>query len=108
MEKITLAKAFKLENGKEITELSLNFDELSTSDFRQIKKLELQISDDKSVDAQSMAKPRNLSFEFQLASGFVAAVKATDGLRIEDFTRLPMRDAMNIAETAGFFWLGVD
>lgn len=108
MEKITLTKPFKLENGKEILELSLNFDELSTSDFRQIKKLELQISDDKSIDAQSMAKPRNLSFEFQLASGFVAAVKATDGLQISDFTRLPMRDAMNIAESAGFFWLGVD
>ena len=108
MEKIALTKPFKLENGKEITEFSLNFDELSTSDFRQIKKLELQISDDKSIDAQSMAKPRNLSFEFQLASGFVAAIKATDGLQISDFTRLPMRDAMKIAEIAGFFWLGVD
>ncbi len=108
MEKITLTKPFKLMDGKEITELSLNFEELSTADFRQIRKLESQISDNLSVDAQSMAKPRNLSFEFHLASGFVAAVKATDGLQISDFTRLPMRDAMNIAESAGFFWIGVD
>lgn len=108
MEKITLSKPFKLQNGNEITELSLNFDELSVADCRQIKMLEMQISDNKSVDAQSMAKPRNLSFEFQLASGYVAAIKGTEGLLISDFTRLPMKDAMQIVEYAGFFWLGVD
>lgn len=108
MEKITLTKPFKLENGKEITELSLNFDELCTADFRQISKLESQISDNLSVDAKDMAKPRNLTFEFQLASGFVAALKSTDGLQISDFTRLPMKDAMQIADTASFFWLDVD
>lgn len=108
METIALTKPFKLENGKEITELSLNFDELSTSDFRQISKLESQISDNLSVDAQRMAKPRNLSFEFHLASGFVAAMKGTEGLKVTDFSRIPMRDAMAIAENAGFFWQGVD
>ena len=75
MEKLTLTKPFKLTDNREITELSLQFDELSVADFRQIKKLEAQISDNKIVDAESMAKPKNLSFEFQLASGFLAAVK---------------------------------
>ena len=108
MEKITLTKPFILQDGKEIIELSLNFDELSTADFRQISKLEAQISDNMSIHAENMSKPRKLSFEFQLASGFVAAVKGTDGLQIADFTKIPMRDAMNIAQTASFFWLGVD
>lgn len=108
MEKITLTKPFILQDGKEIIELSLNFDELSTADFRQISKLEAQISDNMSVHAENMSKPRKLSFEFQLASGFVAAVKGTDGIQIADFTKIPMRDAMNIAQTASFFWLGVD
>ncbi len=108
METIALTKPFKLENGKEITEFALNFDELSTSDFRQISKLEAQISDQMTMKAENMSKPRKLSFEFQLASGFVAALKATDGLQISDFTKIPMRDAMNIAQTASFFWLGVD
>ena len=107
MEKITLTKPFKLQDGKEITELSLNFDELSTGDFRQISKLEAQISDNMTVDAESMAKPKNLSFEFQLASGFLAAIKGTAGLQIADFTKLPMTDAMSIARAASFFWLGV-
>lgn len=108
MEKITLSKPFKLKDNNEITELSLLLDELSVSDFRQIKKLEAQISDNQIVDAESMAKPKNLSFEFQLASGFLAAVKGTEGLLIDDFTRLPMTDAMNIARAASFFWLNVD
>ena len=108
MEKLTLTKPFKLTDNREITELSLQFDELSVADFRQIKKLEAQISDNKIVDAESMAKPKNLSFEFQLASGFLAAVKGTEGLLIDDFTQLPMTDAMNIARAASFFWLNVD
>ncbi len=108
MEKITLSKPFRLKDNREITEFALHLDELSVSDFRQIRKLEAQISDNQIVDAESMAKPKNLSFEFQLASGFLAAVKGTEGLSIDDFTRLPMTDAMNIARTASFFWLGVD
>ena len=108
MEKITLTKPFKLQDGKEITELSLSFDELSTADFRQISKFEAQISDQMSMSAEKMTKPRDLSFEFQLASGFLAAIKGTEGLQISDFTRIPMRDAMKIAESAVFFWLDVD
>lgn len=65
MEKITLTKPFKLADNREITELSLQFDELSVADFHQIKKLESQILDNMTVDVESMAKPKNLSFEFQ-------------------------------------------
>ena len=108
MQTISLSKPFKLQNEKEITELTLYFDDLSMADFRQIRKLEVQISDNLSLDAQTMAKPKNLSFEFQAASGFLAAVKGTDGLKIEDFTRIPMKDALSIAEQASFFWMGVD
>ena len=108
MEKLTLTKPFKITDNREVTELSLQLDELSVADFRQIKKLEAQISDNQIVDAESMAKPKNLSFEFQLASGFLAAVKGTEGLLMDDFTRLPMTDAGNIARAASFFWLNVD
>lgn len=108
MEKLTLTKPFKLADNREITELSLQFDELSVADLRQIRQLESQITDNKIVDTESMVKPKNLSFEFQLASGFLAAVKGTDGLQIGDFTRLPMTDAITLARTSSFFWLGVD
>lgn len=108
MEKVTLSKPFRLQNEREINEFTLKFDELSAADFRQISKLESQISDNMNTNAADMVKPKNLSFEFQLASGFLAAVKGTDGLLISDFTRLPMNDALAIAQTASFFWLAVD
>lgn len=104
---IKLSKPFNLQNGKEITELSLCFEELSVADLLQVKKLEAQISDDKAVSVESMSKPKSLSFEFQLATGFLAAIKGTDGLLISDFTRISMTDALAIAEEASFFWLGV-
>ncbi len=108
METIVLSKKFKLQNGTEVTELKLNFDELSVGDFRQIKKLESQISDTVTVDVRDMARPKSLSFEFQLASGFLAAVKGTDGLQISDFSKLPMVDSLALAQYANFFWLNVD
>ena len=108
MEKITLTKPFKLQDDRDITELTLKFEVLSTSDFRQISKLEAQISDQMAMSAENMAKPRKLSFEFQLASGFLAAVKGTDGLLISDFMRIPMIDSFSIAQAASFFWIGVD
>lgn len=108
METLILSKPFKLQNEKEINELTLNFEELSTADLRQIKKLETVISDAMSIDVTDMAKPKGLTFEFQLSSGFLAAVKGTNGLQIGDFTRLPMNDALKLARISSFFWLGVD
>lgn len=108
MEKITLTKPFKLQDGREITELSLQFEELSVADFRQVNKLEAQISDNVTVNAESMAKPKNMSFEFQLASGFLAAMKGTEGLSASDFSRLSMKDSIMLAKTASFFWLDLD
>jgi hypothetical protein len=108
MKKITLTKPFKLQNGKEISELQLNFSELSVSDLRQARKLESQISDATEIDLSSMLKIKAVSFEFQLSTGFLAAVKGTDGLLISDFLKIPMQDALAIAEVSGFFWLRVD
>ena len=45
MEKLLLTKPFILQNGNELTEFSLDFDALATADFRQIRRLEAQITD---------------------------------------------------------------
>lgn len=107
MEKLTLTKPFKLQNGNEITELNLKFEELSVADFRQVSKLEAMISDPQSVSLMEAVNDKQLKFEFQLASGFLAAMKGTDGIQIGDFTKLPMQDAINLAKLSGFFWVDV-
>ena len=108
METITLSKPFKLQNEKEITEFQLNFEDLSTADFRQIRKLEALVSNAESVSLMEAVNDKELKFEFQLASGFLAAIKGTDGLQTSDFLRLPMLDALMLAKKAGFFWLHAD
>ena len=108
MNTLKLKKPFKTITDKEISELRLDFDSLSVADLRQAKKLEAQIADGASFDLNDAVKAKMFTFEFQLASGFIAAVKATEGLGIDDFTKLGMSDALQLAQQASFFWLGVD
>ena len=100
---ITLTKPFTLQNGNEITELSLNFEELSVADFRQIRKFEALVSDVEAVSMMDAVNDKELKFEFQLASGFLAAIKGTDGLQASDFLRLPIHDALMLAKRQVFF-----
>lgn len=98
MEKYTL-----LNPVGEIKELSFDFDSLTTGDLRQISKLESMIRDTMSACVKDLSQPKKLSFEFHLATGFLAAVKGTSGLNIIDFTRISMRDALAIEEKGSFF-----
>ena len=108
MEKLILAKPFILQDGKEITELLLDFDALATADFRQIRKLEAQIIDGTSITVNEFVTGLDLSDSFRVATGFLAAVKGTPGLRIDDFMKLPLKDATRLGTKAAFFFADVD
>ena len=107
MKKLSLSKPFQLRNGNEISEFHLDFDSLSVADFRQVSRLEGMISDNRTVELDE-AFSKKVSFKFQLASGFIAATKGTPGLTVEDFTQLPMKESLDLAQSAYFFWLGVE
>ena len=102
---LKLKKPFKLQNDVEIEELKLEFEELSVADFRQIRKFEAQISDAESVSMMDAVNDKALKFEFHLASGFLAALKGTEGLQASDFSRLSMDDSLALAKASAFFWL---
>lgn len=106
MECVTLCKEFVCENGAKLSRFDLDFDALSTADLKMISKLEA-LSVDTLAGVQNSGKIslKYLSFPFQIASAFVAAMKGTPGLTVSDYTRIPMRDAMNMAQAAYFFWL---
>lgn len=107
MKTLSLSKPFQLRNGNEISEFHLDFDSLSVADFRQVSRLEGMISDNRTVELDE-AFSKKVSFKFQLASGFVAATKGTPDLTVEDFTKLPMKESLDLAQAAYFFWLGVE
>lgn len=97
MEKLELSKPF-LVAGKEITELTLNFEALTTSDFKAAQSLKAMISDSTSMDVSKVCSQLRLDSEFQISVGFVAACKGTEGLNRADFLRLPMIDALKLGE----------
>ena len=70
MEKITLSKPFKLKDNREITELSLLLDELSVSDFRQIRKLEARFQTTKLWMLKVWPNPRICRLSFSLHPAF--------------------------------------
>ena len=103
MKHFGLSKPIKLNNGNDVNEFQLNFEDLSTADSRQISRLESMVSDNGTVALDEALKGKALSFKFQLASGFLAAIKGTDGLQIGDFSSLSMTDALNLSQAAAFF-----
>lgn len=108
MEYYELTKPIENENGLKLTVLALDFEALSVSDLRQINKLESQITDVTSVSILDAVNEKELKFEFQLASAFLAAIKGTAGLQVSDFSRLSMQDSLKLAKLAAFFWLHVE
>ena len=104
MEKLLLTKPFTLQNGNEITEFSLDFEALAAADFRQIRRLEAQITDGTRVNVNEFIGGLELSDSFRVATGFLAAVKGTPGLKVEDFMKLPLKDATRLGSAAAFFF----
>lgn len=108
METLILTKPFTLQDGRELTEFTLDFDALATADFRQIRKLEAQITDNTSVNPSEFLSGLDLSDSFRVATGYLAAIKGTPGLRIDDFMKLPLKDATRLGTKAAFFFADVD
>lgn len=63
MVKLNLSNSFKLQDGREITELSLNLEDLSVADLRQIKKLEALVSNAESVSLMDAVNDKELSLK---------------------------------------------
>ena len=108
MANLTLSKPFKLQNGKEITEVTLDFEALTSADFRQVRRLEALIIDNSPTSIEHITSGGALSNSFRVASGFLAAVKGTPDLSIDDFLKFPMKDTTKMGLEAAFFWAGVD
>lgn len=96
----TLKKPIALSDDTKLERLALDFEKLTTADFRAAQKLKSLVTDGRSVDASKLVSVLRLDPEFQIAVAFVAACKATPGLTQMDFLKLNMIDAMCIGEIA--------
>lgn len=99
-ETFKLSKAITLTNGQTITELKLKFEALTTADLRAASKIKSLIVDGKSLDVSKTLSILRLDPDFQMAVGFLAAIKGTEGLTQMDFLKIPLTDALLLGEAA--------
>lgn len=99
-----LSRPIKTADNKEIADLTLDFDALSSADLRQADRLRVQMTDAKAVDAGKMMSVLRLDASFQMAVGWLAACKGTAGLRANDFLSVALVDMLLLGEEASDYF----
>ena len=99
-----LSRPIKTADGKEIADLTLNFDALSSADLRQADRLRTQMTDAKAVDAGKMMSVLRLDANFQMAVGWLAACKGTPGLHAQDVLSVSLVDMLLLGEEASDYF----
>lgn len=95
-----LQQAITLTNGKEIDELNLDYLQLTLGDLKTANRIANMIDDSTvgSIDNGTLSPRLNPSLRTAIA--WVAAIKGTPGLRVDDVLKLSMVDALLLSEDA--------
>ena len=101
---ITLKKPITIADGTVVDVLHCDFEALTTADMRAAQKVRALMVDGKSLDASKLMSVLRLDSEYQIAVGFVAACKGTQGLASLDFLKMGMLDAMLLGEAASDYF----
>lgn len=80
--------------GETIEVLNLDWDSLSFGDFQTVRRVRLMMGD---VSASDSVSPK-LDNGLRIALAWVAAVKGTKGLVVEDCVRLSMLDTLELSD----------
>ena len=93
-----LNKPISLLNGKEIDELNLDYETLTLSDLRTANKIVGMIGDSTIGNIDNGSLSPRLDPNLRTAIAFVAAIKGTPGLRVDDVLKVSMVDALCLGE----------
>lgn len=97
MQTMNLKKPIMALSGKQIEEINFDFESLSARDYRQIVRLEGKLrGETPSFDLSSLRK--KTSQEFQIATAWIAALKATKDLCLDDIDSLSLPDLLEVGE----------
>lgn len=87
-----LIDAITLENGSVVSELHLNFDGLKYVDLKNARRIRQALVGDAKCPIPK------LDPDLQFGMAFVAALKATPGLSMDDYVKLSPLDIFELAE----------
>lgn len=107
MEVYTLKTQISAIGGDTISELHFDWEHLGLSDYRQILRIEAKLrgTDTASRPNFDVSIGKKTSSEFRIGAAWVAAVKGTKGLCMDDMDRLGMLDLLEL-ETRGLLFFG--
>ena len=93
-----LEKEFSTISGQQLTSLQLDFDALSMADLKTAQRIAKMVADGSSVDVMSTS-PR-LDSNLRIGISWVAAIKGTKGLQVNDVLSISLKDAVCLSEIA--------
>lgn len=100
MEEFKLNKPIELGNGQTIDKLCFDWDALSMGDLKTANKISKMISDSTAGNVDNSTVSPRLDSNLRIAIAWVAAVKGTPGLMVNDVLKLSMLDALCLSEEA--------
>lgn len=101
-EALRLSRPIMSLSGESIHELHFAFGKLTPKDYRQIVRLESRLRGDQlSFDVSIETKKTNS--EFRMASAWIAALRGTPGLCLDDIDALALIDLLELEEVGCFF-----
>lgn len=102
-EDLILSKPFTALSGVEINSIHFNFDAVKAIDYRQIVRLEARLRGNTAeiFDISSMSK--KTSSEFKISVAWIAAIRGTKGLCLDDIDNMPLLDLIELEDIGLFF-----
>lgn len=106
-EKFILTKQIVSISGDTISELKFDFDKLKPSDYPQINKLEARLKGNGFNISDVSSWSKSTSSEFRIATAWIAAIKGTQGLVLDDIESISFRDLIELEKIGIFFMVGM-
>ena len=83
-------------SGQQITELHLDFESLSMADLKTAQRISGLVADGTNIDVISTS-PR-LDSNLRIGIAWVAAIKGTKGVQVNDVLAIGLKDAVCLSE----------
>lgn len=106
IETLTLKTPLQTLSGETITELHFKFDGLKPRDYREMVRLEARLKG-VSVLSDSISTKKT-SPEFRMAAAWIAAVKGTENVCLDDIDNINMLDLLELEEIGVVFFANLE
>ena len=95
-----LNKPITLTNGNEISELNLDYDALAMPDLKTANHIAKMVEESNAGNVDNATVSPRLDPNLRMAIAWVAAIKGTPGIMVNDILKISMVDAMCLSEDA--------